>query len=151
MYGLPAYFISRWLVELPSHVLMPILSRCVRVWWWGWGAARGASVMQAGFEAGAQLAASMRPCCLASLGTCHCLLLPLSSLPISTSHAQTLQHTHAHTPCSVIIYWLVGYQNTAAKFWWFALIQILVDNWWVGAAGGCKRGLCVCRSLPFAS
>ncbi|KAL6757501.1 ABC-2 type transporter-domain-containing protein [Haematococcus lacustris] len=55
MYGLPSYFTSRWLVELPAHIVMPILS-------------------------------------------------------------------------SVIIYFMVGYQLAADRFWWFALILVLVDN-----------------------
>jgi ATP-binding cassette subfamily G (WHITE) protein 1/ATP-binding cassette subfamily G (WHITE) protein 2 len=25
MYGLPSYFISRWAVDLPSHIVMPVL------------------------------------------------------------------------------------------------------------------------------
>ncbi|KAG2442858.1 hypothetical protein HXX76_002937 [Chlamydomonas incerta] len=29
LYGLPAYFISRWLVELPSHILLPVLFSCI--------------------------------------------------------------------------------------------------------------------------
>ena len=29
LYGLPAYFISRWLVELPSHIILPVLFSCI--------------------------------------------------------------------------------------------------------------------------
>ncbi|KAL6756149.1 ABC-2 type transporter-domain-containing protein [Haematococcus lacustris] len=54
LYGLSSYFSSRFLVELPSHIFLPILS---------------------------------------------CL----------------------------IMYWMIGYQNTSDHFWWFALIIILVD------------------------
>ncbi|KXZ56662.1 hypothetical protein GPECTOR_1g597 [Gonium pectorale] len=55
MYGLPAYFISRWLVELPFHVVCPVLS-------------------------------------------------------------------------AVICYWLIGYQNKAERFGWFALTMVLMDT-----------------------
>ncbi|MEW5318453.1 MAG: hypothetical protein WDW38_009674 [Sanguina aurantia] len=55
MYSLFAFFSSRWLVELPSHIILPILSSC-------------------------------------------------------------------------IMYWIIGYQNTLVKFWWFALTIVLVDN-----------------------
>lgn len=61
LYGLPAYFVSRWAVELPNQVAFPVLS-------------------------------------------------------------------------AVIVYWMIGYQNTAEKFGWFALIQVLMDN--CGAALG---------------
>lgn len=61
LYGLPAYFISRTVVNLPAQIIMPILS-------------------------------------------------------------------------SVIMYWMVGYQNTPEKYAWFMLILILIDN--CGAAMG---------------
>ena len=61
MYGLFSYFSSRWLVELPSHIILPIVSCC-------------------------------------------------------------------------IVYWMIGYQNTPQKFWWFTLANVLVDN--CGAALG---------------
>ncbi|PNH12086.1 ABC transporter G family member 1, partial [Tetrabaena socialis] len=55
MYGLPAYFISRWAVELPFQVVMPVMS-------------------------------------------------------------------------AVICYWMIGYQNIAEKFGWFALTLVLMDT-----------------------
>lgn len=55
MYGLSSYFVSRTLVELPSHIILPLVS-------------------------------------------------------------------------SSIIYWMVGYQAVASKFWWFVVIMILTDN-----------------------
>ncbi|MEW5304769.1 MAG: hypothetical protein WDW36_007357 [Sanguina aurantia] len=61
MYSLFAFFSSRWLVELPTHIILPIVSSC-------------------------------------------------------------------------IMYWIIGYQNTATKFWWFALANVLIDN--CGAALG---------------
>lgn len=32
MYGLPGYFLSRWMVELPSRIILPFIS-CVIVYW----------------------------------------------------------------------------------------------------------------------
>ena len=32
MYGLFAYFWSRWLVDLPSHIILPIISCCIMNW-----------------------------------------------------------------------------------------------------------------------
>ena len=32
MYGLFSYFWSRWLVELPSHIILPIISCCIVYW-----------------------------------------------------------------------------------------------------------------------
>lgn len=55
MYGLSSYFCSRWVVDLPSHIILPIIS-------------------------------------------------------------------------SAIVYWMIGYQADASKFWWFTLIMILMDN-----------------------
>lgn len=55
MYSLPAYFFSRWFVDLPSHVLMPMLF-------------------------------------------------------------------------SAICYFMIGYQETVDKFFWFSLIMVLMDN-----------------------
>ena len=36
MYGLFSYFSSRWLVELPSHVILPIVSCCMVYWMIGY-------------------------------------------------------------------------------------------------------------------
>ncbi|MEW5318451.1 MAG: hypothetical protein WDW38_009672 [Sanguina aurantia] len=52
MYSLFAFFSSRWLVELPTHIILPIVSSC-------------------------------------------------------------------------IMYWIIGYQNTTIKFWWFALTAVM--------------------------
>lgn len=32
MYGLFPYFLSRWLVELPSRIILPIVSCCIMYW-----------------------------------------------------------------------------------------------------------------------
>lgn len=29
---------------------------------------------------------------------------------------------------AAIVYWMVGYQNYSANFWWFALSLVLIDN-----------------------
>jgi ABC-2 type transporter len=32
MYGLPAYFLSRWVVELPARIILPILGAVIAYW-----------------------------------------------------------------------------------------------------------------------
>ncbi|KAG2499376.1 hypothetical protein HYH03_002951 [Edaphochlamys debaryana] len=36
MYGLPAYFLSRWLVEAPLHIILPVMSACIVYWMIGY-------------------------------------------------------------------------------------------------------------------
>jgi ABC-type multidrug transport system permease subunit len=32
MYSLSAYFLSRWVVELPARILLPVLGCCITYW-----------------------------------------------------------------------------------------------------------------------
>lgn len=36
MYGLPGYFLSRWLVELPFRILLPFTSAVITYWMIGY-------------------------------------------------------------------------------------------------------------------
>ncbi len=36
LYGLPAYFVSRWAVELPNNVTFPVLSAVIVYWMIGY-------------------------------------------------------------------------------------------------------------------
>ncbi len=70
-----------------------------------------------------QARAPSLPCASCATVRCHDAVNETQAVPPPRKHAASSCAT-----CSAIIYFMVGYQVEVEKFFWFALVLVLMDN-----------------------